>query len=294
VTTELERTADRLLRSTATRGYDPEIDIDWSAPLADDLHYVLPHRSSLYGTELYAGLSERQRIELGKHEIASVAATGIFLESVLMRLLTKFTYYGDPLSHRDQYALAELGEETRHTIMFARMIERLETPCYLPPKAVIRLGGILCEVASGPSLWGAILIGEEIIDRLQREAVADESVQPLIRMISRIHILEEARHVGFARAELVSSLASTSKVALARHRLALARVAYILTRVLINPKVYASVGLDPRQARQAALANPYFHETLRYGGEKLVGFFADQGLIGNPGMRLWRRSFLLD
>jgi hypothetical protein len=211
-----------------------------------------------------------------------------------MRLLTKFTYYGDPLSHRDQYALAELGEETRHTIMFARMIERLETPCYLPPKAVIRLGGILCEVASGPSLWGAILIGEEIIDRLQREAVADESVQPLIRMISRIHILEEARHVGFARAELVSSLASTSKVALARHRLALARVAYILTRVLINPKVYASVGLDPRQARQAALANPYFHETLRYGGEKLVGFFADQGLIGNPGMRLWRRSFLLD
>ena len=293
MTTELERTADRLLRSTAARGYDPEIDVDWSAPLAEDLHYVLPHRSSLYGTELYAGLSERQRIELGKHEIASVASTGIFLESVLMRLLTKFTYYGDPLNHRDQYALAELGEETRHTIMFARMIERLETPCYLPPKAVIRLGGILCEVASGPSLWGAILIGEEIIDRLQREAVADESVQPLIRMISRIHILEEARHVGFARAELASSLASTSKVALARHRLALARVAYILTRVLISPKVYASVGLDPREARQAALANPYFQETLRYGGEKLVGFFADQGLIGNPGMHLWRRSFLL-
>jgi hypothetical protein len=293
VTTELERTADRLLRSTAARGYDPEIDIDWSAPLADDLHYLPPHRSSLYGTALYSELSQSQQIELGKHEIASVASTGIFLESVLMRLLTKFTYYGDPLSHRDQYALAELGEETRHTIMFARMIERLETPCYLPPRSIIRLGGVLCEVASGPSLWGAILIGEEIIDRLQREAVADETIQPLIRMISRIHILEEARHVGFARAELTSSVAGLSKVALARHRLALARVAYILTRVLINPKVYASVGLDPREARQAALANPYFHETFRYGGEKLVGFLTDQGLIGNPGLRLWRQSFLL-
>jgi para-aminobenzoate N-oxygenase AurF len=28
-----ERLADRLLRSTAARSYDPELDIDWSAPL---------------------------------------------------------------------------------------------------------------------------------------------------------------------------------------------------------------------------------------------------------------------
>ena len=27
-----ERVADRLLRSTAARSYDPELDIDWSAP----------------------------------------------------------------------------------------------------------------------------------------------------------------------------------------------------------------------------------------------------------------------
>ncbi len=293
MTVDQERTADRLLRSTAARGYDPEVDIDWSAPLADGLNYVLPHRCSLYGTELYARLSPEQRIELGKHEVVSVASTGIFLESVLMRLLTKLTFYGDPLSHRDQYALAELGEETRHTIMFARMIERLGTPCYLPPKPIVRLGGLFCEVARGPSIWGAILIGEEIIDRLQREVVADESIQPLVRMISRIHILEEARHVGFAREELARSVAGTPKAVLAYHRLSIARIAYILTRFLINPKVYAAVGLDPRQARRAALANPYYQETLRYGGEKLVGFFADQGLIGNPGLRLWRRSGLL-
>ena len=31
-TTDRERIADRLLRSTAARSYDPELDIDWSAP----------------------------------------------------------------------------------------------------------------------------------------------------------------------------------------------------------------------------------------------------------------------
>jgi len=294
VTTDQERTAERLLRSTAAKNYDPDVDIDWSAPLAEGLNFVLPHRCSLYGTDLYARLTPEQRIELGRHEIVSVASTGIFLEAVLMRLLARLAYWDDPLSRRSQYALAELGEETRHTIMFSRMIERLGTPAYLPPRSVFRLGAILVNLAHGPSMWGAILIGEEIIDRLQREAVSDPSVQPLVRMISRIHIVEEARHVGFARAELTRSVAGSSRLGLIYHRWLLARIAFILSRVLINPRVYAAVGLSPRQARRAALANPHFRATLKFGGEKLTGFLAEAGLIGRPGLFLWRRAFLAD
>ena len=291
--TDQERVADRLLRSTATRAYDPDVDIDWSAPLVPGKRYVLPHRCSLFGTELFDQLTPEQQIELGKHEVVSVASTGIFLEAVLMRMLAKVAYLGDPMSSHIQYALAELGEETRHTIMFAKMIERLGTPHYSPPKIVLRLGRILTAIATGPSLWGAILIGEEIIDRLQREIVDDESIQPLIRMISKIHIVEEARHVGFARAELARSVAATSKVAMLYHRLALARTAFVVSRIMINPKVYKAVGLNPREARRAALANPYHRATLYYGGEKLVAFLAQAGLIGRPGRFLWRKSFLL-
>jgi hypothetical protein len=291
-TTDTERLADRLLRSTATKAYDPDVDIDWSAPLAPAKGYVLPHRCSLYGTSLYDQLSPEDQIELGKHEAVSVASTGIFLEAVLMRLLTRVAYTGDPMSCHVQYALAELGEETRHTIMFAKMIDRLGTPCYLPPPAIRRLGSVLSAIAHGPSLWGAVLIGEEVIDRLQREIVGDESIQPLIRMITRIHITEEARHVGFARAELSASVTRMPRYELPYHRLALARTAFILSRIIINPRVYLAVGLDPKVARRAALANPYFKETLRYGGEKLVAFLDEAGLIGRPGSYLWRRSFL--
>src|SRR5262250_3274926 len=103
VTTETERIADRLLRSTAARSYDPDVDIDWSAPLVPGKGYLLPHRCSLYGTSMYDQLS--------KHEAVSVASTGIFLEAVLMRMLTRAAYAGDPMSSHVQYALAELGEE---------------------------------------------------------------------------------------------------------------------------------------------------------------------------------------
>jgi P-aminobenzoate N-oxygenase AurF len=288
-----EAVADRLLRSTAARSYDPDLDIDWSAPLVPGKGFILERRCSLYGTALWEQLSPEQRLELGKHEGASVASTGIWLELMLMRLLAKMAYRGDPVSAHVQYALTELGEECRHTIMFGRMIDQLGTPVYGPPPRIWSLANRLLALASGPSMWAAILIGEEIPDRFQRELVADESIQPLMRMVTRIHILEEARHISFARAELPRSVAKTSKAGMAYHRVVAARFAFIVARSLVNPLVYRSVGLDPRVARAAAMANPHYQESLRFGGEKIAAFLADNGLIGSPGRDLWRRSFLL-
>ena len=57
-----EKTAARLLKSSAKNSYDPEVDIDWDAPLLDDAPYIPLHRSSLYGTDLWEGLDQAQRI----------------------------------------------------------------------------------------------------------------------------------------------------------------------------------------------------------------------------------------
>jgi len=292
--TSRETVASRLLRSTAARSYDPDLDIDWSAPLVPGKGFILEHRCSLYGTALWQRLSPEQRLELGKHEAASVASTGIWLELMLMRILAKLAYRGDPVSAHVQYGLTELGEECRHTIMFARMIERLGTPVYGPPPRIRALGNRLPALASGPSMWAAILLGEEIPDRFQREQAADESIQPLMRMVNRIHILEEARHISFARAELPRSVAQTRPAGLAYHRAVTARFAFIVASNLINPEVYRSVGLEPRAARAAALANPHYRQTLRFGGQKIVAFLGENGLIGSPGGYWWRRSLLTD
>jgi hypothetical protein len=288
-----ERLADRLLRSTAARSYDPELDIDWSALPVEGKIFLPEHRSTLYGTALWERLSPDQRRELGKHETASVASFGIWLECILMRLLAKEAYEGDPASRHVQYALAEMAEECRHSTMFARLIEWMGVPYYRPSRRVHALGRLLTVTAHGPAMWGAILIGEEITDRYQREMVADDSIQPIIRMVNRIHILEEARHIGFARAELARSAARLPRAELPVQRALLGRVALIVARNLISPEVYRSVGLDSAEARRAALANPAHHETLRYGGDKIVAFLREAGMIGPPATGLWRRSHLL-
>jgi hypothetical protein len=43
-------------------------------------------------------LSPEQRIELGKHEVASVATTGLWFEAALMQMLLAEAYDEDPAS----------------------------------------------------------------------------------------------------------------------------------------------------------------------------------------------------
>src|SRR5262245_6345201 len=81
-----EETAQRLLRTSAKHSYDPAVDVDWDAPLGRDRYFIAPHRSSLYGTELWDRMSEEQRIELTKHEVASLYNMGIWFETILMQM----------------------------------------------------------------------------------------------------------------------------------------------------------------------------------------------------------------
>ena len=288
-----EKIADRLLKSSANKFYDPDVDVDWAAPVPADMPFQLEHRCSLYGTHLWQRMSPQQRLELGKHEVASIAGNGIFFEVLLMRMLLKEVYNGDPTSRHVQYALTEIADECRHSTMFARSIERAGTPAYGPLPIVRRLGKLLPVISYGPALYGSVLVVEEMLDRIQRESMADENIQPLVRMINRIHVLEEARHVTFARAELTRGMAKLSKKELFYQRWLLAVVSFAITRSLINPRVYRAVGLDPREAWQTALANPQYRETIRWSGERIMAFLDDAGLVGTPGMHWWHRSFLL-
>ncbi|HJQ46252.1 MAG TPA: diiron oxygenase [Amycolatopsis sp.] len=288
-----EKTADRLLKSSANRFYDPAVDIDWAADLPAGMPFQPAHRCSLYGTDLWDQLSAEQRIELGKHELASIASNGIFFEVLLMQMLLKEVYNADPTTRHAQYALTEIADECRHSTMFARSIERAGAPAYGPLKIVHRLGKVLPLIGYGPALYGSILVAEEILDRIQRETMADETIQPMVRMVNRIHVIEEARHVTFAREEVTRGMATLSTAELAYQRWLIAVVSFAITRSLVNPRVYRAVGLDPRQAWETALRNPHFRETIRWSGERIMAFLSEAGLVGAPGMRFWRKSFLV-
>jgi hypothetical protein len=275
----VRKTATRLLGSSSRNSYVPDLDIDWDAPVDLDLKFMPFERVSLYGTKLWDGMSEKQRIELSRQELASVASTGLWFELLLVQMLARWAYRQDPQDPRTQYALTEIGDETRHIIMFTKAIAKLGAPTYRPRRFVYHLARVYQAIAVGPALFAPVLVAEEVTDRLQRSMVNDETVHPLVRMVNRIHVVEEARHVRFAREEVERQMADVGPLAKIISNTASAVVAAFVTASIISPDVYAQVGLDPKEAAKAARNNPNYAETRRWMGEKIMSFLQDQGMV---------------
>jgi hypothetical protein len=285
--------AERLLRSSARHSYDPEVDIDWSAPVPPDLWGMQPERMSLYGTPLWDELAEEQRIELSKHEAASLASVGLWFEILLMQMMLRDLYDDDPTSAHMHYALTEVADECRHSTMFGKALTQLGVPAYGPQPRIHRLGRLFNTVVRGPSAYASILVAEEILDTWQRELMRDERVQPVTRMVSRIHVLEEARHMTFAREEVRRRMVGLSRRRLAVQQTLTAQVCFMVARALVNPEVYRSVGIDPRVGRRAALGNPHYRATMQWMGEKPLAFLRENDLLPASQEKVWRASLLL-
>ncbi|MBC8090544.1 MAG: diiron oxygenase [Pseudonocardia sp.] len=291
--TDRESVAERLLRSSMDHSYEPSIDIDWDAELVEGRYGISPERCSLYGTALWDGLTEQQRVTLSIHEFCSIARVGLWFEMILMQMLLRYSYDRDPRTGHVQFALTEIADECRHSIMFARMTERYGVPDYAPRWLTHQLGRLYKATGAGPAMFASVLVAEETLDQLQRESMRDERVQPLSRMVSRIHVTEEARHVRYAREELARLMPRLTPWQRELGRALTPVVAYVVMRNLVHPDVYASVGLDPAAARKVALANPYHRETITWSARKLTPFLREVGIIGGPFAWLWRRAGLI-
>ncbi|WP_199584787.1 diiron oxygenase [Blastococcus sp. TF02A-30] len=283
----------RLLGSAAKKSYDPVVDIDWTAPIPEDLYGLSPEWSTLYGTPLWETLDHVQRVRLTIHEYCSISGIGIWFEHLLMQLVLRDIYGDDPAQPHVQWALTEIADECRHSVMFARTAQTFGAPSYGPPPALLKLGKAYAARADGPAAYAAILVAEEILDIFQRDLMKDERVQPLTRATSQIHVVEEARHMRFARDEVARRTPELSRWQLRKHRTLVAACAAIVAENLVQPQVYASVGLDPKEARAAARANEHYNAKLREASSGLVSFLREVGLIGGPSERLWKRAGLL-
>lgn len=289
----VRKTANRLLGSTSRNSYDPEIEIDWHAPVEATMRFMPYHRVSLYGTPLWERMSGEQRRELSRLELASMASTGLWFELILIEMLARWAYRQDPQDPRTQYALAEIGDETRHILMFTKFIASVGAPTYRPSRLVRQLARIYKATAAGPALFAPTLVAEEITDRFQRETVNDDAVHPVVRMVNRIHVVEEARHVRFAREELARQMARTGPVAKVVSNLVSALAAGLIVSSLVNPDVYRDVGLDRDEALRAARRNPNAAANRRWMAEKIMAFLTEQGLVTWYARPIYRHAQLV-
>ena len=288
-----EQNAERLLRVSAKHSHDPLTEIDWDSPLDPDRFAIPPHRVSLYGTSLWASMTRRQQVQLSIHELASTMSAGIWFELILMTGLVRHVYESDLTTRHAQYALTEVADECRHSTMFARYITTVGHPSARPTRRAQRLGRLHFLLNDTTMMFAGAIFVEEFTDAMQREMIRDESLQPLARSVARIHVIEEAHHIGYAKPELERRWAGMSAPRRAVFRQALGLLTRQSVAEILHPRVYALAGLDPRIARQAAARNPNWQQTKVEWAGKAVDFFTGLGLIDPRSEHQWRRAGLL-
>ncbi|MFD4631566.1 diiron oxygenase [Streptomyces sp. NPDC058284] len=285
--------ARRLLDSAAVLAYDPATEVDWETPLDRGYHGASPEWSTLYGTAYWQELTEEQRKELTRQEAASVASTGIWFEMILQQMVLRDVYAKDPTSTEVQWALTEIAEECRHSIMFARGAEKLGAPPYRPRRFATELGRVFKSVAFGEAAYAAILVAEEVLDVMQRDWMRDERVVPFVRTINNIHVVEESRHMKFARDQTRKRLAGAGRVRREINALVIAIASYVIVTSMVNREVYANAGLDGERALAEAKANEHHKSMMRSSCSGLMEFLASCRLLTKPALVFYKRANLI-
>ncbi|MCX4445502.1 diiron oxygenase [Streptomyces sp. NBC_01789] len=285
--------ARRLLDSSAKLSYDPATEVDWATPLDTDHHGASPEWSTLYATAYWGELTEAQRKALTRQEAASVASTGIWFEMILQQMVLRDMYAKDPTDPRFQWALTEVADECRHSIMFARGAAKLGAPAYRPRRPVIELGRAFKTLAFGEAAYAAILVAEEVLDVMQRDWMRDERVAPFVRTINNIHVVEESRHMKFARDETRKRLRGAGPVRRHLNALVVAIASYYIVTSMVNRDVYANAGLDAARARAEAKTNEHHKSLMRSSCSGLMEFLASARLLTKPALFFYKRADLI-
>ncbi|GAB08175.1 hypothetical protein GOARA_004_00150 [Gordonia araii NBRC 100433] len=289
----IDQVSERLVASAARLSRNAMTEIDWSLPMDPDKYGCSPEWSSLYGTDYWEELTEEQRVSVTRHEFASIMCIGIWFEMILQEMVIRDQYLGEYHTPEFQFALTEIADECRHSIMFAKASEKMVGKSYKPSRTVGRLGKFFKATAKDEVAYAGILVAEEVLDVFQRGCMRDDRVLPFIRTVNEIHVLEEARHMKFAREEVREAMKSVGPIRRRWSALYVAGGASFIVNSLIRPQAYADAGLDVERARREAAGNEHFHSMIRSSCSHLMEFLDDVGLLTKPAMRIYRKVHML-
>lgn len=291
--TAREDIARKLLESSATLSYDPAQEVDWDTPLNTEDHGASPEWSTLYRTSYWDEMTVAQQRALTRQEAASVASTGIWFEMILQQMILRDFYAKDPTDPAFQWALTEIADECRHSIMFARGAEKLKAPPYRPRRIVIELGRVFKTVAFGEAAYAAILVAEEVLDVMQRDWMRDDRVAPFVRTINNIHVVEESRHMKFAREETLERMKGTGWLRRQINALVISIASYAIVVSMVSHKVYANAGLDTKRAVREASTNEHYKSMMRSSCSGLMEFLNSAGLLTKASTFVYKRANLI-
>jgi len=293
----------RLSLQSVVRHHDAFQDVAWDDPRfridPDDPRWDLPDDEPLSQTAWYDEQPPAARTRIGLHMAATFMKIGVQFESVLKRGLLEFALGLPNRSPELRYAYHEVAEETQHSLMFQEFVDRSGFDPPGVPRWRLRIGdGLVDKARSFPALFFvAVLAGEEPIDSIQRAILRHPREKPpVLERIMRIHVIEEARHLCFARHWLrreVPRLPLGKRLQLQiRAPLLLRLMSQLMLRA--SDEVAQTHGIPAATLREAySFDNPLHAGRTQRAVQQTRDLCEELGILGPRTMPLWRRLGLV-
>lgn len=275
--------SSRLSDMSVARAWSPYTDFDWPSSLEPDEEYFMaPELISIYGTELFDTLDERQRKRLSFFEIGNFFSFVLLGERPVVMGMADRMYGKDTIGPITNYLHHFIDEENRHMVMFNQFCSKYLGKIY--PEKKLMFNRDFAEGEDDLVFYCRVLIVEELGDFYNFRMLSDDRINPLVRQINDYHHRDESRHLAFGRtwaAELFERHARHwDSQTLHAFQKWLADYFKSSWTDFYNPAMYRDAGLaDPYQVRQMALNHPTCKEFRQRASERLVKFFLKHGFL---------------
>lgn len=295
MTTEtLSRTgarATQLVAASERMTLDPFAEVDWDLPIDDSAYHLPPEWLPLYGTAAWDAMLPEARIAYSRHECAAMFGAGIWFENRLMQIVLRHLGEIPVTSPAHRYLLVEVADECRHSTMFGEYIRRAGTPAYAPPARDEEFDAMRTLPGGRALGYLLILAIEELLDATNRATMKDERIHPVSRQIAKVHVLEEARHVSFAKTYLTEVWPTLSETEHDTVRQVAPVAVAQIAGLAVDPAVYEHLGIYGGE--ELARANPHHQAKVVEGLAKLTTFLGELRVIDSTNEQVWRDNGLV-
>ncbi|MEU4317599.1 diiron oxygenase [Nocardia fluminea] len=258
-----------------------------------DCHGMTPEWSPLYGTPTWTRMTESEQMRLTRREVSHFLGVAIWLEVALQIVLLRRNHSADPTRADVKFLFNECADENLHSLMFVGAIEQLGERHSPLDRLLVFIGWLFRTFAWDEVAYGIVLAGEEIFDVMQRDWSIDDRVAIAVRRSSQVHVVEESRHMTFARQKMRDRLRNVSRVRRHVSAVLIAVGAHVIAKGLINKGIYRDLGIDWRSAKYEIDRNEHHRMMFRRATAPLVEFLDREGLLNPVARTVYRKSNLL-
>lgn len=265
--------SQQLIAASERMTLDPFTEVDWQRPIDDSAYHLPPEFLSLYGTAVWDAMSEAERITYSRHEMSALCGAAIWFENALMQIVLGHLVQIDIADPMHRYLLIEVADECRHSAMFGEYVRRSGTPSYGPKRPLEN-----DRSSEGRALsYVLILAIEELLDHANRITMRDERVHPTSREIAKLHVMEEARHVSFAKTYLGEIWPTLSDAEREVVVITAPDLIEAIVSLSLDGAVFDHLGVE--NGLTIARSNPHHRAHVVAGLTRLTSFLGQLGVI---------------